>query len=137
MRPLIIGLALLSLGASYADDQAIRAIVGEARGEPFVGQVAVGEAIRNRGTLKGVYGAYVDVPQITVHEWSQARSAWRVSKTSNLTNGAIGWGNESDWHKFTRYKWFKNTVETVRIGRHRFYRLKTKGEKDNGGMAHG
>ena len=128
MRAVIIALAVLSLGANFTDEQAIRAIAGEARGEPFAGQIAVGEAIRNRGTLRGVYGAAVPRKLVSAREWLTAKSAWRVSATSTLTGGAIGWGNEKDWRKFVRCAWFKNTVKTVTISGHTFYRMKTKQE---------
>lgn len=129
MRPAIIALALLSLAASYTDAEAIHAIAGEARGEPFAGQVAIGEAIRNRGTLRGVYGLNVPVSKFSESELKTAARAWRDSERSTLTGGAVGWGSESDWEKFRKYKWFSSTVETVQIGGHRFWKLKTGGSR--------
>jgi hypothetical protein len=112
---------------SYSYFNCIRAIYGEAEAEPFSGKVAVAEAIRNRKSLKQVFGVSSKrtlrpIPSI----WKECELAWEKSANSNLTNGAIGWGNAQDLKIFKRQKWFKNCFITKRIGNHYFYK---RGEK--------
>ncbi|MGN6643385.1 MAG: hypothetical protein ACTHKU_10355, partial [Verrucomicrobiota bacterium] len=62
------------------DQSAIRAIVGEAANQGYRGMLAVAGAIRNRGTLQGVYGLHNPIalkqPQWV---WARARQAWSES----------------------------------------------------------
>ena len=98
----------------------IRAIVGEASGEPYEGMVAVGEAIRNRGHLKGVYGlraTHSDREPKWV--WDRATRAWEASRTSNLTKGATNW---EAIETFGKPYWTKGMVKTAKVGSHSFYR---------------
>lgn len=73
----------------------IRAIIGEASGEGFTGMKAIACAIRNRGTLKGVYGVnakHVDKQPKWV--WDMAKKAWEESETNDITDGATHWGSK-------------------------------------------
>lgn len=88
-------------------DKAIRAILGEAENQGFIGMVAVGEGLRNRGSLKGVNGFKAIVVKdgnyyrkskkglrkIEPAIVAQATKAWEASKTSNLVHGADHWEN--------------------------------------------
>jgi len=113
-----------AFAAEIPTDLAIKAIMGEASNQGFDGMVAVGEAIRNRGTLKGVYG--VNAKHIYKEPdwvWNQARKAWEVSKTSNLVKKADHWENTK---AFGTPYWAKNMVKTAQIKDHSFYRRANK-----------
>jgi hypothetical protein len=107
---------------------AILAIIGEAEGETFRGKVAVAETIRERGSLAGVYG--LTAPRVLARKYSQktyeeARKAWKVSKSTNISKGADGWGNSKDLKKFKKENWFKkNCVVVAKIGNHFFWKNK-------------
>lgn len=107
------------------DRQAVMAIIGEAEGETLEGKVAVAEVIRHRGSLKGVYG--YKAPRVVKHQYStqtlaDATRAWELSKTSNLTGGAMGWGNAADIRKFKTQRWFKKCRVVKQIGNHYFWK---------------
>lgn len=106
------------------DSAAIRAIIGEAEGEPFQGKVAVACAIRNRGSLQGVYGK--TAPRVIQNKFSQKTylqsvQAWEISKdpeSCEFIQGADHW--EGD--KFKRPEWSKRMTKTAHIGNQTFYR---------------
>jgi spore germination cell wall hydrolase CwlJ-like protein len=111
--------------AAVPDHLAVQAIIGEAENQSLEGMVAVGEVIRNRGSLKGIYG--VSAPRVVKKQYSattlaKATKAWQMSKTSNLTGGADGWGNAADIKKFKTQKWFKKCRVTKQIGDHYFWK---------------
>lgn len=117
-------------------------IRAEARGEPFEGQVAVGEVVRRRTREKhfsrGTTVSTVTWPYqfswmntqdqqreaaLAVDDedpsWKSAVRAWEESATSDLVPGALFYHADyvsPDWAK-------ANAIEFVkRIGRHLFYR---------------
>jgi len=88
---------LTSAICPLSSDLAVRAIVGEAAGQPYIVKLGVAEAIRNRGTLRGVYGlnaAHNRTEPVWV--WRDGRRAWAQSKTTNITHFATHFGNKSD-----------------------------------------
>ena len=106
-----------------------RAIYGEARGEPYVGQVAVGAVIMNRvrsskfpNTIAGVIyqsGAFdaVSDGQINLTPDSTARKAAHDALNGwDPTYGAIYYFNPST----ATNKWIWSRPMTVTIGKHRF-----------------
>ncbi len=104
---------------SFTDEEAIVCIVGEASGESWEGQVAIGEAIRNRGHLKGVYGCTAK----RVHSepkwvWDKAKLCWEASVDTNLTKGADHWHSDLEKPAW----WEKHGVFTTKIGHHKFYK---------------
>jgi len=106
--------------AAVDEDQAMRAVIGEASSEGYKGMLAVACAIRNRGTLQGVYGVkakHVDREPAWV--WDLARKAWRESAQRDITNGATHWENIQ---AFGKPNWAEGMIETGRIGRHVFYK---------------
>ena len=116
------------LGTAYAqgveldEGLAVRAIIGEASGEGLKGMTAVAEAIRNRGYLRGVYGAnakHVDKEPRWV--WELAREAWLNSRVTNLVKGADHWENTK---VFGEPYWAKSMIKTAEIGSHSFYKEK-------------
>jgi hypothetical protein len=111
--------ALQSFGA-IDDSKAIRAIVGEAANQGRSGMLAVAGAIRNRGSLKGVYGVKnpaADKQPAWV--WQRAREAWASSATNDITKSATHWENTK---AFGRPYWAASLTVTTNIGAHTFYR---------------
>lgn len=103
----------------------IRAIIGEAEAEGYKGMLAVADAIRNRGTLHGVYGLHAR--RVRLHLYSQhtlklATRAWISSRSLDVTRGASGWGSASDLRIFATKRWWSSMVITVHIGNHWFYK---------------
>jgi len=77
----LLSLSAIAAGAAQITDAAaIRAIVGEAAGQSDRAMLAVAGALRNRGTVQGVYGASSPV---TCHSspdvWARAARAWAQS----------------------------------------------------------
>lgn len=105
----------------YTDKQAILAIIGEAEGEGITGMTAVACAIRNRGTLQGVYGLHA--PRIKQHQYTDsiykiAVKAWEQSAYNDITHGATHW----EGTKFKVPYWAKHMRVTATIGSQRFYK---------------
>lgn len=107
------------------DSKAILAIIGEAESEGYKGMYAVACAIRNRGSLSGVYGlrSYrVTHHKYSYHTYELANNAWVNSyKGFDVTHGATGWGNNSDIAIFKHSSWFSSVYFTAHIGGHWFY----------------
>lgn len=101
----------------FNDENCIRACMGEARGEGFQGLLAVSCALRNRGTLKGVYGfnAKFKEPE---YVWNMARKAWKESKYKDVTNGATHWESTN----FKVPYWAKDMSVSYRYKKHIFYK---------------
>ena len=100
---LITGLLLAPIHApGMTSQQATNAIVGEAAGSPYVVKLGVAEAIRHRGTLRGVYGFNSPVTRKSSPKvWAEARSAWLSSAKTDITHGATHFGNADDVRKGT------------------------------------
>ena len=85
--------------------------------------LSVAFAIRNRGTLKGVYG--LKAPRIIKRLYSKetyemAKHQWEISGNGcDITKGANHWENVK---AFGDPYWAKSCTETVTIGSHNFYR---------------
>ena len=74
---------------TVSDTEAVRAIVGEASTQGIDGMTAVGEVIRRRGSVKGLYGYNAMATRLEPEwVWEQARRAWKRSETTNLSRGA-------------------------------------------------
>lgn len=107
----------------WHDEKVIKAIIGEAENQGFEGMLAVAHAIRNRGTLQGVYG--LNAFRVKHHLFSQkiyslAKQAWEQSAIDfDITRGADHWENI---HAFGCPSWVKKCVETFRYKDHVFYR---------------
>lgn len=99
----------------------VRAIIGEAASEGYEGMLAVAEGIRNRGTLKGVYGFNADfVDKEPDWVWEQASKAWDASKSSDTIKGATHWESTD----FPVPPWSKGMDTVAHIGKHKFYKEK-------------
>jgi hypothetical protein len=120
---LLLGI-LLAAGSLAAtpipEAQATRAIVGEAANQGYRGMLAVAGAIRNRGTLQGVYGGRSSMPDRQPNwVWQQARAAWRESATNDITLGATHWENVT---AFGNPAWAGSMQLTIIVKDHRFFR---------------
>lgn len=107
------------------DTRAINAIIGEAEGEGAVGMEAVACAIRNRGSLNGVYGE--KAPRVIKRLYSDkiyilAKSAWVVSENAsrcdNLIHGATHWEGTA----FRTPYWAKSMSLVAIVRNQRFYK---------------
>jgi hypothetical protein len=130
------------------ESAAINAILGEARGEGEASMLAHAHAIRNRGTLKGVYGAKAEhtykVRRFDVHKkkmvthrvkevilpelYQRAAKAWHTSlDTPDPTDGATHWLSSQDIDKMMekpkRWEtWNRELEPTLTVGNTTFYR---------------
>lgn len=100
------------------DHLAIRAIIGEASGEGFLGMKYVAAGIRNRGHLRGVYGLkakHVDKEPHWV--WVLARKAWAESEHNRLHSG-------THWEStdFAVPSWAQDMVVVCKHKKHIFYK---------------
>ena len=93
----------------FTDDNCIRAIVGEyAREDDYYGTKLMAHAIRNRKTLRGVYGFYA---RHSDHEskkvWENASLAWFDSLNEfDPLHGATEWRSIDDVRKHGHPKHF-------------------------------
>lgn len=102
---------------------AIRAIIGEAGNQGYTGMLAIAGAIRNRGTLKGVYG--VTAKHISKEpQWvfDLAKKAWVESATNDITNGATHWGSTKVDGKWIKKMERNGFVKTFEHKEHKFYK---------------
>lgn len=84
------------------DQRAIAGIVGEYAVNDEYGMRIFAHAIRNRGTLKGVYGVYAR-HNLTEpgYIWELASLAWFESKNeADISNGADSWYSYRDYLKY-------------------------------------
>lgn len=108
----------------------------EARGEPNVGKIAVGEVIRNRmkkgncGVADVVlkpsqfsgWGNYDPnrIPSVQIDDTDpvvvDCASAWLASEDTNMTNGADHYFNP----KTVAPSWYNDSIPHVQIGNHIF-----------------
>ena len=92
---------------------AVRAIVGEAAGQPYLVKLGIGCALRNRGHLRGVYGVTArHNASEPARIWADAQRAWRESARRDITAGANHFGNADDVRKGT----FRGMKLTVVLG---------------------
>ena len=116
----LLGIIPANAANRLLDADCVRAIIGEASNQGYLGMLAVAEAIRNRGHLRGVYGLrakHVDREPPWV--WAMAHKAWTNSRTTNTVKGADHWHNVN--REGENY-WTKKMTETVTIGDHTFFK---------------
>lgn len=106
------------------DNNAILSIIGEGENQGYTGMLALAGAIRNRGTLKGVYG--VKAPRVVKRKYSNAtynmaKKAWVESLKVDITKGADHWENIK---AFGTPYWAKSMVKTFEHKDHVFYMAK-------------
>lgn len=105
-------------------EKAIRAIIGECSGErvngsPLEPMRAVASAIRNRGTLRGVFGLHAKhVNSEPSWVWAMAKKAWADSKRYDYVNQATHWEGTA----FKTPYWAKGMKMVKQVGNQKFYK---------------
>lgn len=123
---MLISSCKVAHAAEIPQEKAVKAIIGEAENQGFQGMLAIAHALRNRGTLRGVYG--LNSPRVKHHLYSaktlaMAQKAWEQSAFDfDLTHGSTGWGNSKDGQEFAKAKWWNNCVVVFRYKQHFFYK---------------
>ena len=101
------------------EDQNIRAIIGEASNQGYQGMLAVACGIRNRGTLKGVYGVNAKhIDNEPNYIWKLAEKSWIESEHNRIHSGTH-WENIK---AFGKPYWAESMVEVYRYKDHVFYK---------------
>lgn len=109
-------------GSEIEEEQAVRAVLGEAAGEGYWGMLAVSSALRNRGTLQGVYGVTArHIDQEPAWVWDLAKKAWRESAHKDVVAGGTHWGSVHCDRKWLA-RMEKTMVRTARVGNHIFFK---------------
>lgn len=135
MKPIILTILALCLSCTayakpveFNDDNCIKALIGEAGGQSYEELYAHACALRNRGTLKGVYGLYSkQVSKASAETWQKASRAWHESEHGyDPTLGATHWLSEYDLKhcKPERLAWAKSMDRTAKVGQTNFFREK-------------
>ena len=126
MKPLVV-LTVLTLsavaGLGYGLQAApyTQAVLGEARGEGLRGMYAVAHGIRNRGSLRGVYGAKATTEPLGLELRATAFLAWFLSLLGpDVTHGSDHWENI---YAFGTPTWARGREPRATIGRHTFWRI--------------
>jgi hypothetical protein len=107
--------------AEINEAQAVRCLMGEARGESYEAIVAHAEAYRNRyaryGRVKGVFGCTAKFSE-PARVWARVKKAWLESANTNLVNGATHWESTD----FKVPSWSHGAVVTAKFGKTKFYK---------------
>jgi len=114
--------------SSIKDEDAIKAIIGEVSGErvngsPLIPMQCVASAIRNRGTLRGVYG--LKAPHVSKQPawvWKLAKIAWEDSAEHDYAEGATHW----EGTVFKKPYWTKDMVLVKRVANTNYYKERNK-----------
>lgn len=81
-----LSISALSAFAGVKDSDAVRALIGEAGNQSDRTLLHVASAIRNRGSLQGVYGGNNPVvAQASARQWARAERAWKLSGAHRTT----------------------------------------------------
>lgn len=125
LSPFAVG----SAAAAIPERKAVLALVGEAGGQSYVELKAHAFALRNRGTLRGVYG--LRAPHIKRERpstFDRARRAWyaALSGKHDPVGGRTEWRSDHDLRKLWRQG--KTTTsqglyDPIKIGDTTFFRL--------------
>lgn len=121
----VTAVCFVHLAHAYTQDQAIQATIGEAEDQGLIGMEAVACAIRNRGSLRGVYG--FKAPRVIKHKYrletlKMAKYAILQSQDKDfcesLVHGATFW----EGTRFKRPYWASGMIVTATIKDQRFYK---------------
>ncbi len=99
-------------------NKAVRAIIGESANQGYQGMLAVAVGIRNRGSLRGVYG--VNSPIVDKQPqwiWQMAERAWTESQW-NLLHSGTHWESTD----FPVPGWANDMVVVYKHKKHIFYK---------------
>lgn len=136
----LVLMALLISGQAHAapaftEANCIRALMGEASGQSFAEVQAHAFALRNRGTLRGVYGFTAKhVDREPAHVWAKIRKAWLTTYTGAVdpVGGRTEWLSDHDhkliqkWPPSKRERFMAGLIDPVRVGETTFYRLRRR-----------
>lgn len=113
---------------TLTDEMAKRVIIGEAANQGIHGMICVGEVLRRRGSIKGFRGyKSKHVEREHAKTWKMAEEAWKMSETTNFTNGADHFENI---RRFRTPWWAKYCKKTYEYKDHVFYK-EIKGKKSS------
>jgi hypothetical protein len=94
---LCLTLAGSAVHAGVSEAQAVKAIIGEAGNQSFTTMTAVASAIRNRGSLQGVYGVGNPcVNKASARLKAMALKAWRASAVKSTVGRLRYFGCAAD-----------------------------------------
>lgn len=122
---LLVGWVFLPIRKGYAltdESLAVRIIIAEGANQGLEGMTAIAEVVRRRGAdafsclKRKDLESFIARQPVWVH--TQARKAWAMSSTSNLTLGATHY---EAVETFGRPKWAKGMRRTVKIKDHTFF----------------
>lgn len=120
-----IAAAFLFGGKAPDSGQAVKVILGEAANQSFIGKIAVGEVIRNRGSLEGFSSTQKDLDAFYRQQPMKARraaqAAWILSHLTNFTGHADHFDNVKE---FGVPQWTATMRKTVKIDDMQYYRSK-------------
>lgn len=134
LKLLILTALLLSCGVSQAgearvtDDQAIKALIGEALHDDkslYSMACALNNRIAIMGDLKGVYGFKASTAHISPKLWQKASKQWFLALDGlDVTSGATHWLSDYDLAhcRPERMGWRFKMVETLYQGQTHFYK---------------
>lgn len=113
---------------AFTEENIIRGILGEARGEGYVAMYAHACAIRNRQNLKGVFGATAQMEPISADLWHSAARAWHTSEyEKDIVRGATHWLSDYDKRHTRSWRvWISDYQAVARVGTTTFYKRKKK-----------
>ena len=114
-----------AIASNLDHDQVTKAIMGEAGGQDYSEKLAIACAIRNRGTLRGVYGLNSKTsypPEV----WQESGKAWAESEYHDVTGGASHWLSNWDLEhsRASLIAWRYTMKETLRTENFTFYKAK-------------
>ena len=103
--------------------EAVKALYGEACGEPYEAKLAVASVMRNRIAkgwgLRGIYGgSSKQLQKINPKAWTSCTQAWSESLTNNTCAGSLHFGGKLDDKYFAKQK--MKPIKT--IGNTRIYK---------------
>lgn len=99
-RSVLISLLVCAASVAHANIQttdAVKAILGEGANQPYQAKLGIASAIRNRGSLQGVYGVNNGVwRHCAKNVRQQAVRAWDESARHDITHGCKFFGCPGD-----------------------------------------
>ena len=103
------------------DEDAIKAIVGEGASEGLDGMRAIASVIRNRGSLRGIYGLHArHVKTEPAWVFKMAKTAWEDSERYDFSGGATHFEGVA----FKKPYWVKDMVFIKRVANTNYYKEK-------------
>lgn len=125
---LVLFLAIQTQSFAYTDEQAVKAIIGEAENQGEQGMIYVACAIVNRGTLKGVYG--LNAPRVEHHKYSEvvlneAQTAWALVHKEDGWQECAAVKGASNWENTTAFGlpgWAKQMKVVLVYRDHKFFK---------------